>query len=114
MQAYESADQGLCAWPPLALLALLAARCLRHQPDALINKEIEQSGPLKVHPGLVESLASLRDAGCPSVSAPDVAAEDAKAMPLEQARPAPDTTAPARGQQLGKVERALGGQLRCR
>ena len=70
---------------PLALLlcSLLAA-CATNL-DALINKEIEQSGPLKVHPGLVEKPGSARatQVARPS-TAPAVAAEDAKATPAEQ------------------------------
>jgi hypothetical protein len=70
---------------PLALLlcSLLAA-CATNL-DALINKEIEQSGPLKVHPGLVEKPGPARTAPLASPSpAPAVAADDAKATPAEQ------------------------------
>jgi hypothetical protein len=71
---------------PLALLlcSLLAA-CVSNV-DALINKEIEQSGPLKVHPGLVEKPGPARaNAVARPSPAPAVAEEDATAVPAEQA-----------------------------
>lgn len=65
---------------PLALLLCsLLAGCATSL-DALINKEIEQSGPLKVHPGLVEKAGPAR----PS-PAPAIAAEEVKATAAEQA-----------------------------
>ena len=71
---------------PLALLlcSLLAA-CVSNV-DALINKEIEQSGPLKVHPGLVEKPGPNRATAVPRPSpAPAKAPESATAVPAEQA-----------------------------
>jgi len=71
---------------PLALLlCALLAGCASN-PDALINKEIEQSGPLKVHPGLVEKLGPARTTAVARPSpAPAVTAEDVKATATEQA-----------------------------
>lgn len=70
--------------PLTLLLCSLLSACATNL-DALINKEIEQSGPLKVHPGLVEKPGSARatQVARPS-TAPAVAAEDAKATPAEQ------------------------------
>ncbi|MGB2905294.1 MAG: hypothetical protein WBB96_18125 [Candidatus Dechloromonas phosphoritropha] len=64
--------------PPALLLCSLLAACAT-SPDALINREIEQSGPLKVHPGLVE-----KSGPASPTQAPAVTAEDAKATPVEQ------------------------------
>ena len=71
---------------PLALLlCTLLAGCAT-SPDALINKEIEQSGPLKVHPGLVEKPGAARTTAVASPSpAPATAPESATAVPAEQA-----------------------------
>ena len=67
------------------LLCSLLAACATNL-DALINKEIEQSGPLKVHPGLVEKPGSARATPVARPSpVPAVAAENAKATPVEQA-----------------------------
>ena len=75
---------------PLALLLCSLLAACATNPDALINKEIEQSGPLKVHPGLVEKPGPARATPVVRPSpAPDVAAEDAKAMPVEQAPTGP-------------------------
>ena len=71
---------------PLALLlCTLLAGCAT-SPDALINKEIEQSGPLKVHPGLVEKPGPAHTTAVASPSpAPATAPESATAVPAEQA-----------------------------
>jgi peptidoglycan-associated lipoprotein len=69
------------------LLCSLLAGCAT-SPDALINKEIEQSGPLKVHPGLVEKPEPARTTAVASPSpAPAVAAEEVKATAPEQTPP---------------------------
>ena len=66
------------------LLCSLLAGCAT-SPDALINKEIEQSGPLKVHPGLVEKPGAARTTAVASPSpAPAVATEEVKATAPEQ------------------------------
>jgi peptidoglycan-associated lipoprotein len=71
--------------PLTLLLCSLLSACATNL-DALINKEIEQSGPLKVHPGLVEKPGPGRAAAAARPSpAPAVAAEDAKATPVDQA-----------------------------
>jgi len=71
---------------PLALLLCSLLAACATSLDALINKEIEQSGPLKVHPGLVEKPGSARATPVARPSpVPAVAAENAKATPVEQA-----------------------------
>lgn len=71
---------------PLALLLCASLGGCATSLDALINKEIEQSGPLKVHPGLVEKPGPARTtavAGPPP--APAVLAEEVKPTVAEQA-----------------------------
>jgi len=67
------------------LLFSLLAACTTSL-DALINREIEQSGPLKVHPGLVEKPGPAR-ATAVAVPSPASAAatEDASTTPVEEA-----------------------------
>ena len=67
------------------LLCSLLAGCATSL-DALINKEIEQSGALKVHPGLVETPGQARTTAVARPSpAPAVAAEEVKPTAAEQA-----------------------------
>jgi peptidoglycan-associated lipoprotein len=75
---------------PLALLLCsLLAGCATN-PDALINKEIEQSGPLKVHPGLVEKPEPARTSAVASPPpAPAVSAHELKATAPEETRTDP-------------------------
>jgi len=73
---------------PLALLLCSLLAACATNPDALINKEIEQSGPLKVHPGLVEKPGPAR--ATPVVRpSPAADVEDAKDIPVEQAPTGP-------------------------
>jgi hypothetical protein len=71
---------------PLALLLCSLLAACTTSLDALINREIEQSGPLKVHPGLVEKPGPAR-ATAVAVPSPASAAatEDASTTPVEEA-----------------------------
>ena len=61
-----------------ALVALLAG-CASNQ-DALLNKEVAQTGPLKVHPGLVEKAGPAQTV--PAASSNQAPAESSgEAMP---------------------------------
>ena len=62
------------------LVALLAG-CASNQ-DALLNKEVAQTGPLKVHPGLVEKAG-------PAQTVPTTGSNQAPAESGEEATPKP-------------------------
>jgi len=69
------------------LLCSLLAGCATSL-DALVNREIEQSGPLKVHPGLVDKPGPARATAVAVPSpAPAMAAEDTKAAPPVEEAP---------------------------